>query len=314
LQKKPKEVNLLLIGAIVLGVIAIIIVFMLPSPSNTDANPGTTTVPTVNTEEPGADATTVPGTTAPATTAQTEPEVIYEKQTVYLCVRTTMENWNEPGVHETLYTYDEYGNSIKSENMSSGSWTLSEYDDWGNLLIQQSYRSDGSKGGRYEYTYDENGLMLTQKYFSADGTLFSEYTYTYDDTDRLIKETYKYSENDYLYEYSYSDDGSECRMNTYNHGELTGYTIDRFNSDGLMIERNSYKADDAWRYRKTCEYDEQGRLVLEWNYDSNELQADYDVIYTYDENGLLVYKNVDYYYGYGLRYFYEAFQILVRVQ
>ena len=306
MEKKPKEINLLAIGIVVLTVLAIIIILLVQQKPSDEPSDVPSTSELLNTES-----TTQPTT---ETTEPTEPEPVYEKQTVYLCVRTTMENWDESGSSEILYFYDEYGNSIKSENVNYGTWSEYTYDDWGNLLIQQNYSADGTIGGRYEYTYNENGQMLSQKYFRPDGSQFSEHYYTYDESDRLLSEVYRYMENDYLYEHIYSEDGSELRINNYNHGELTGYTLQLFDANGLMYEQNSYKADGTWSYRQTCEYDSQGRLVLEWNYDSHELQPNYDVIYTYDENGLLVYKNVDYYYGYGMKYFYEAFEILVRVK
>ena len=53
---------------------------------------------------------------------------------------------------------------------------------------------------------------------------------------------------------------------------------------------------------------------MEWRYSSSETQADYDTIFTYDENGLLISKNVDYYYGHLIEYTYEPFEILVRVK
>ena len=43
------------------------------------------------------------------------------------------------------------------------------------------------------------------------------------------------------------------------------------------------------------------------------MQSDYDVIYTYDENGLLIKELVDYYYGDETTYTYELREILVPV-
>ncbi len=247
------------------------------------------------------------------TTVPTVPQIRYEKQTVYLCVRQVMEQWDGSGTTVQKHTYDEYGNRIRSDNVSYGGWQEFTYDEWGHVLIQQNYNSAGTAGGKYVYAYDDQGRMTSMCYYSADSSLYSQHTYVYREDGKLSLEIEKYTDEEYTYEYAYSEDNRTCKVDCYRNGEPNGYEEKNYNEFGQEIESNSYQADGSWAFKKTTEYDDQGRVVLEWNYHSHELQADYDVIYTYDENGLLVFKDVSYYYGYGMTYEYEPFEILVRV-
>ena len=274
---------------------------ILPLPTESDTQPNHQTLP-----QPSAVSTT-------PTTAPTEPQIRYEKQTVYLCVRQVMEQWDGSGTTEQKHTYDEYGNRIRSDNVSYGGWQEFSYDEWGHVLTQQNYNSAGTAGGKYVYEYDDQGRMTSMCYYSANSSLFSQHTYVYQEDGRLSLEIEKYTDEEYRYEYTYSEDGRTCKVDCYLNNEPNGHETKNYNESGQEIESNSYQKDGSWAFRKTTEYDAQGRVVLEWNYHSNELQADYDVIYTYDENGLLVFKDVSYYYGYGMTYEYEPFEILVRV-
>lgn len=306
MNQKPKEVNLLAIGAAVVAVIVAAAVLLIFGGKDPDMD-------TEQTQPSGTTETTQTPTLPPETTVLTEPEIIYEKRTVYLCIRETMEQWDGSGFVEQKHTYDEYGNRIKSENVTHGGGREYTYDEWGNMLTEQSFADDGTLGSRTEYAYDESGNKTSQCYYLADGSLFSERTYSYDDAGRLLMEILAYTDETIRTEYIYSEDGTQCTENTYRDDVLSSYSVYEYDAAGLLIETNSYNASGEWGSRQTYEYDAQGRIAVEWNYSSRETQADFDVIYTYDENGLLVFKDVSYYYGYGAEYFYEAVEILVRV-
>ena len=91
-------------------------------------------------------------------------------------------------------------------------------------------------------------------------------------------------------------------------------TEETYNAAGQVLTSSVCDANGSWKRTQTWEYDTEGRLLREGNYSRSETQADYMTIYTYDENGLLLSKNVDYYYGYLLEFTYEPFEILVRVK
>lgn len=240
---------------------------------------------------------------------------VYETREVYLCVRTTTEQWDGSGTGVKEYEYDEYGNQICENNVTYGGGMKYDYDADGNQIRSQYVFDDGSIGSVTEMTYDAEGRLLSSVTKNADGELNLEYSYTYDEAGFVTDEVRKQHYNDTTLHYviTYSGDHTEAAIQRYKNDELAGYTEETYDSDGNLLRSDSYLADGTWSAAVECEYDGQGRLSVEWNYSSSELQADYDVIYTYDENGLLICKNVDYYYGYGTTYEYELFEIQVRV-
>lgn len=246
---------------------------------------------------------------------QQEEVPVYESREVWLCVRSSMELWENGNVNVTEYEYDEYGNRIRETNVKSGSYTDYTYDDRGNQIKSQYYGADGVAGIYTEYTYDEEDRLLHSLSIFSDGEPGMEYSYTYDDVGFLVErvETMHYSDTEYCYVVSYNDDHTAAHVDAYQNGEPNGYTEETYDSDGNLLSSRSYRGDGSFSSGVDCAYDEQGRLVVEWKYSGRETQASYDVQYTYDENGLLVYENVDYYYGHGITYEYELVTIQVRV-
>ena len=268
------------------------------------AEPAETTAPAQTTQSQAA-------TEAP-TTVPVETEPVYELQTVYLCVEEYLQNY-EGGNFRKGYTYDEYGR-------------VTEY-----FLIQD----DGTRGWVTEYSYDENGNNIetrtgdsvTVMTYDEAGHLLSEISYykeeknnethyEYDAQGYVIAETRieRYSEETtYTFTITYNDDHTEARIDQFKNGEPNGKTVETNNAAGQVLSSTVHDANGNWKRTQTWTYDEAGRLLQEGNYSSSETQADYMTIYTYDDNGLLLSKNVDYYNGYLLEFTYEPFEILVRV-
>ena len=243
----------------------------------------------------------------------TEPEPVYETQTVYLCVQEKLHNYNEDGDFLKGYTYDEYGRvteyfQIKDDG-SRGWVNTYSYDENG-------YNTQINTGnGLYTMTYDEEGRMLS-KVYAYKGEVKSETYYTYDGNGYVTEEKCieRYDEEvTYTYEINYNDDYSEAIISQYKSGEPNGTTYETYNAAGQVLTSEVYDPDGNWRSGQTYSYDDAGNLLQQGNYTSVETQADYITYYTYDEKGLLISKDVDYYYGYLLTYTYEPFEILVRV-
>lgn len=266
-----------------------------------------------NTEEPA------PTTEAPqlqqteaVTEEPTEPKPVYEKQTVYLCVQENMRNY-EGGSNRKGYTYDEYGRVQKYFMLNSdGSYawvTEYSYDEQGNNIEMRTGDSVSIM------TYDEAGRMTSKlSYYQEECK--NEYYYVYDEQGFVVEETriQRYSDEvTYGFTMTYNADHTEATIDQFKNGEPNGQARETYNAAGQVLTSNTYDANGKWKHGQTWEYDESGRVLKEYNYSRSETQADYETIYTYDENGLLLSKNVDYYYGYLLEYTYEPFEILVRV-
>lgn len=245
--------------------------------------------------------------TQPVTEDPTEAGPVYELQTVYLCVQEDMKNY-EGGSNRKGYTYDEYGR-VKEYFMlnadGSYAWvTEYSYDEQGNNIEMRTGDSVTVM------TYDEYG-RLTSKLSG-----YMEYYYVYDEMGFVIEETCieRFSDEvTYSFTMTYNADHTEATIDQFKNGEPNGQTIENYNAAGQVLTSNTYDPNGNWKHGQTWEYDEAGRLMKEYNYSRSETQADYETIYTYDEKGLLLSKNVDYYYGYLLEYTYEPFEILVRV-
>lgn len=255
---------------------------------------------------PATTAAPAPETTQPTT----EPKPVYEKQTVYLCTLETMTQYETGSVFTTAHAYDENGMRTESWRVESdgskGYTTVYTYDEAGNLLHENDIHR----------TYDESGNMLSQCY-GDEGDYLYEYHFTYDDAGYPIEEVRitRYStERTITYTITYNADHTASEVQEEENETVTAITKETYNAAGQVLTSFTYDPEGYFLSGLTCEYDADGRLLLEQRYSGSETQADYEVIYTYDEKGLLISKNADYYYGNLTEYTYEPFEIWVLVE
>lgn len=262
-------------------------------------------------------------TAAPTTVPVTEPPIQWETRTVYLCVSRTMTQHDGSGSGTVEFEYDEYGNQIRQWSVGypgdrSGRSTVYSYDDKGNMLSSVSVDAEGAVGSRYEYTYDAAGNILSELYINQEGIISAEEYFTYNEDGWLIQKTdtaYYYDPAltiEYVVEYS--ADYASATIRKTNNGEPSGYTLETYDAAGRVVRTENYAKDGSWKSTITYAYDTQGKILLEEHFSSNELQADYNVIYTYNENDCLTSMDADYYYGYIMEFVYEPFEILVPVE
>lgn len=268
-------------------------------------------------QEKPAETTAAPHETQAATqaptTEPTEPEPVYELQTVYLCVQEKMHNY-EGGDFLKGYTYDEYGRKTEYFGINADgarSWTTEySYDENGNLVEERTGNTVAVM------TYDEEGRLVSKISYYKDECNAENY-FVYDEAGFVIEETRieRYSDEvTYTFTITYDENHTQATIEQFKNGEPNGVTTETYNTDGQVLTSTVHDVNGNWKRTQTWEYDEEGRLLQEGNYSRSETQADYLTIYTYDENGLLLSKNVDYYYGYLLEFTYEPFEILVRVK
>ncbi len=215
--------------------------------------------------------------------------------------------------HE-YYTYDEYGNMVEfwtvTENGERINYTTYRYDEKGNLL-ERNNPGQSSK----VMTYDDGGRILTERHYFGDECK-AEIEYTYDEAGYLIRKYEVECDQDEqiaVTDYTYNEDHTHVRIEAFWGGALSNYTEQTLRDNGDVIESATYAADGSWLNSASCEYDAQGRRISQWNRFERDEQADFQTIFTYDERGLLISRNADYYYGNLLEYTYEPFEILVRV-
>lgn len=184
---------------------------------------------------------------------------------------TTLSEYNENGdIVKEIFTVDGYENIIKYE-----------YDEYGNLIRQDSLDSSGY-AYVCEYKYDENGNLLKQSYGDSNGVL--EITENeYDESGNLIKYSYdslsaenhligyeKYNENGSLTEtwikfadgnqlfHEYYADGATCKRQT--HIELGGTkTVKDFDESGII-------------FKETFTYSDGSELIFEFDEHENVIK------------------------------------------
>lgn len=276
-----------------------------------------------DTPAPGTGESTGQTTAPEATAAPTEPQIRWETQTVYLCVSSSTKFFDGHGTVGTEYEYDEYGNKIKSWYLSGGERTGTydeyEYDEWGNLVKDYYHSAEYEALCGYNlYTYDEAGRLLTDISYELTGEVSYECVYTYDEEGWLTGEkvTYYSWDPDKISEevVVYNESHTQATRYFYENGEKNSwYHEEVYDDQGRIVSMNRVNEDGTWGSSREYFYDEQGRISKEVYNTSSDMQADYNVYYTYDENGCLVKDLVDYYYGDETTYIYEAFEILVPV-
>lgn len=238
---------------------------------------------------------------------ENEDEIEYEIKEVWLCVRDTIKQWDGSGTSVYEYEYDEFGNQISMKDVAGDREWKYEYDAAGNQI-----RAKLPSGAVTEMTYDKEGHLLSSITTGSDGQVKMEYHYTYDKAGFVIEEVYKEYFIDFESQYvsTYNADHTERETVGYQNGEMTQKIVASLNANGDLLKSDTYDTDGTWMGGIECEYDDAGRITLERVLTPAEVQ---NTIYTYDENGLLISKNTDYYYGSETTYEYERFEIKVRV-
>lgn len=172
------------------------------------------------------------------------------------------------------------------------------------------------------YSYDEKGREIkndlyypkssdtpSQSYvseYNSDGLLAS---YTYYDSSSVRDDSSSYI---YTYEFVNTPAGQKIskKTTTYANGELRGYEIYSYDSNGMLQEvvhknaENNVKQKDIYEngvIQKECEAD--GTVSYEYFYENGRLvkevcwachgEALYEILYTYDSNGNIASSNWD---------------------
>jgi len=176
------------------------------------------------------------------------------------------------------------------------------------LLTKEIQCSDNGSADRYiEYIYNKNRDLVAKDYYHPWGEFFyTNEAYTYDDNGNLI-ETYDFSDG--RTEYSYNSEGDIVEERRYDldgtlssvieyangypskeaygiHGDFDrgGYSEYEYDSNGNLLSKISYNADDYMTGHETHTYDENGNLLSRISYNA----AGYIIgseTHAYDENG-----------------------------
>ncbi|MBR3927620.1 MAG: hypothetical protein IKJ65_01305 [Clostridia bacterium] len=180
-------------------------------------------------------------------------------------------------IEETEYSVDPFGYSIKKRALGyndDGSTSVTECDEYGNVLVSRITAADGRVvlDAKYEYTYGEDGFptYAIQDTVFEDGSLYHLET---DGMGNIAYETQTDSDGTVVYAHAY----------TYEYDEQGRVIVDRIWEDGQIIFESfyAYEGDNFWGYqcmtidyfengsKTVCEINENGEIVKETNYNSD---------------------------------------------
>ena len=210
------------------------------------------------------------------------------------------------------YEYEE--GSVFSKHLLSK--YIYKYDENGNIIEYNHYKSDGSLNRKRTYKYDENGNIIESNDIlneSYDRTLIIRYDknvnnieWSWHGSDGYSSEknTARYDENGNIIEenefwqgkftYNYDVNGNEIEWNWYlNDGILYKKHTKQYDVNGNEIEFNFYEYGELVS-TKTCKYDENGNTIEDNRIHHDDEDADWErttYSYGYDENGNIIEKN-----------------------
>ncbi|MDO4327352.1 MAG: hypothetical protein Q4E24_15225 [bacterium] len=216
-------------------------------------------------------------------------------------VKVKEENYKDGKIISTItYDYDGNGELIRENYTYEKDPESSYYQDITTTLTEDGGKrvvyEDGilASNGQpckfairkgWEYQYDAEGREV----FFTDDTW--EVTSEYDGNGNLVKKISKKEDIVFTSEYEYDENGYLIKESSYNsYGELTGYKIFENDKDGREIHQRVFEADGTepnnyptfeWIY----EYDEKGRVIVEYRADVERGGKSYQKKFSYDDNG-----------------------------
>lgn len=136
------------------------------------------------------------------------------------------------------------------------------YNEHGYVTAENSYNADASLQSATTTQYDDQNRASVVCQYDAEGTLCERVTNSYNEAGQLAEQKMCYGEG--LPEYS------------------TLYVYE----NGLLLRRDCYDEGVFVNTEKKYEYDDQGRVIKEIDFDEDGNQL-YVVVNQYDENGRL---------------------------
>ncbi|MBP3440048.1 MAG: TonB family protein [Tidjanibacter sp.] len=177
--------------------------------------------------------------------------------------------------HSLEYEYDSAGRKISMSNFDglgeSGNLThkiIYKYDSIGNVVEKIRYNANGKAEERYYYKYDvANNLVEESKYNSIGRCCYNHYyTYEYDSAGRVVKIIR--GGTGYDIEISLTPASSrKAEENIINFALGESSQTYQYDSEGNLVEEIEYDLGSLWK-KYTYEYDAAGNVVGENRYDS----------------------------------------------
>lgn len=183
-----------------------------------------------------------------------------------------------------------------------------EYNLAGKLVKETCYEYE-SEPYTNEYIYSTNKMVINSTTIS--GEVFFTETIIYDEEGREISTHWLFMEDGSTCETRYSYDDNRFVETDYLDGEITGYGVSEYNSEGNIIQYIYYSAENEMLESAEFEYDENNHVTKIRRMRHGQVTELYGPEREYNEENQVIceiyYSDVEYYsdvvlYGYRLSY------------
>ncbi len=175
----------------------------------------------------------------------------------------------------------------KPEKLKIRDWEITSFDKLGNKIEEKSLYEDGRICSIKTYKYNNENKIIGETFTCGDR--HDEAFYKYDKRGNNIDLTY-YSDGKIMVKHvkKFDQNNNEIDFRLYqSDGVLDSKILSKFDSDNFKIEEEVYSFNGvtcAYTGKKTLEYDENGNVIQEKNFDEKgNLESVYK--YGYDEKG-----------------------------
>jgi antitoxin component YwqK of YwqJK toxin-antitoxin module len=160
---------------------------------------------------------------------------------------------------------------------------VTEYDEKGNVLLEETYVADGSLGHKASYRYDSESRLIEELLLEEDDFVSEHRTMEYDEKSRLWKERSHYLDESYDETvFEYDEDGKLLsKVTTGDDGE-SGNTVKIEYNGKNPVSEIEYDSDEEIVGERHFEYDEDGNLESEA---IRNQDGEYELMHEYDGNG-----------------------------
>jgi hypothetical protein len=168
---------------------------------------------------------------------------------------------------ENYTIFDDKGNI--TELRRGKDKTITKYNNMGQRIEENYYKSDDSLGNKRTFIYDKKGNAIEIHFYGPDGGLSSKIISKYDDKGDMIESNMYLSNGDLFAKknYKYDNIGQEIERNMYHSdGSLGQKRIYKYDSKGQRIEENYYGSDSGLSSKIISKYDDRGNKIEENEY------------------------------------------------
>jgi hypothetical protein len=185
------------------------------------------------------------------------------------------------------------------------------YDQAGNVISEQTFNRDGDLGENNEYIFDDQGRLLEEHIYFDGRELAEKHLFEYNENGKIGRKFTEYQDGsrdttEYTYnndgllilkqqfdeegeeegreEYEYADKLVVLERITDSFGNTSRETINRYDSEGRLIETIFNSPEETECIRTVHEYDEKGNrdCIEKYQKDGNIISRD---SYTFDDKG-----------------------------